>query len=453
MSGSGYTRPDPSKLSLVHGVAGKRSEPTPDPKAPLLPGVSGVTVQAKSNGAGAQPISPEPTQNVVENLTELADAPGDDSPSVEQPQERSNGADLAKRSPALAKYLAGQSAQAKQPFEPQTAKRFLTRTFPDKEPLIEGVLYRRDIISLTARRRHGKTTLQQNIAVAGSERREYLGYVIPKPFRTVSFYLEDDGRELQLKLARMTGGSAPERFHLYTRRDFMEWKIPIQISNENFRKQVLTCCEAARPDLINFDNLGRLIRADYNNPKEIEILMEFTYLLCETFNAAVLIAAHPRKGNRLDGLDNAASLRKGNREKFFEECMGSSHFINSTGSLWGMERDGDETCLCMGSQRFDGFSESLTLINKNESDWFEPVKDGQLNLILTSTKRKRGWNGLPKGDFSYLEAEATITREKIMSSSSFYGFWKELIRHGLVVEVAPKRYRRVGEDVSILGRE
>src|SRR5215469_11323160 len=173
------------------------------------------------------------------------------------------------------------------PFEPQTAEWFLTRTFAEKEPLIEGVLHRRDIVSLTARRRHGKTTLQQNIAVAGSERSEYLGYAIPKPFRTVSFYLEDDGKELQVKLARMTGGKPPERFHLYTRRDFMEWKVPIHIGNEKFRRQVLTCCEAAGPDLINFDNLGRLIRADYNNAREIDDLMEFTYLLCETFNAAV----------------------------------------------------------------------------------------------------------------------------------------------------------------------
>jgi len=79
-----------------------------------------------------------------------------------------------------------------------------------------------------------KTTLQHNIAVVGSERREYLGYAIPKPFRTVSFYLEDDGRELQLKLGRMAGDTAPKNFHLYTRLDFMEWKIPINIRDEKF---------------------------------------------------------------------------------------------------------------------------------------------------------------------------------------------------------------------------
>jgi hypothetical protein len=385
--------------------------------------------------------------NTVPDISDLAEELRDDQPQPDAAQPFNP--DQIK-SESLRNYMKAEEAKRPLPFRPQTAERFLTRTFPDKEPLIEGVLYRRDIVSLTARRRHGKTTLQQNIAVAGSEKREYLGYVIPKPFRTVSFYLEDDGRELQMKLARMAGGSAPERFHLYTRQDFTEWKIPIHINNEKFRKQVLTCCEAAGPDLINFDNLGRLIRADYNNPKEIDLLMEFTYLLCETFNAAVLIAAHPRKGNRLDGLGNAASL-KTNREKFFEECMGSSHFINSTGSLWGMERDGEETCLCLGAQRFDGLSESLTLIEKNESDWFQPVKGGQLNLVLTSYKRKRAWNALPKGEFSYLEAEAAMVTGKIMASSSFNGFWKELVRHELVTETAPKRYCRVGEDVPILG--
>src|SRR2546429_5714040 len=48
-------------------------------------------------------------------------------------------------------------------FEPQTVPRFMQRKFPPKEPLIEGVLYRRDQISLTGRRRHGKTTLLANI--------------------------------------------------------------------------------------------------------------------------------------------------------------------------------------------------------------------------------------------------------------------------------------------------
>jgi len=45
---------------------------------------------------------------------------------------------------------------------------FLAKTFPPKTPLIADVLYRRDRISLTGRRRHGKTTEMLNIAVAGA---------------------------------------------------------------------------------------------------------------------------------------------------------------------------------------------------------------------------------------------------------------------------------------------
>ena len=93
---------------------------------------------------------------------------------------------------------------------------------PPKEPLIEEVLYRRDRISLTGRRRNGKTTLLHNLALAAAAGLpNYLAYRIPRPFSVLSFYLEDDARELQDKLGRMKRRLQVEvdLFHLYTRED------------------------------------------------------------------------------------------------------------------------------------------------------------------------------------------------------------------------------------------
>jgi hypothetical protein len=72
------------------------------------------------------------------DLSAFADEDEDSSSgsaSEEQPQIKSE---------RLRAYLKAEGAKCKvSPFEPQTAERFLTRIFPDKEPLIEGVLYRR----------------------------------------------------------------------------------------------------------------------------------------------------------------------------------------------------------------------------------------------------------------------------------------------------------------------
>src|SRR5690348_4506150 len=57
-------------------------------------------------------------------------------------------------------------------FAPQDFSAFMKRQFPPKEPLIEGVLFKRDQISLTGRRRHGKTLFVSNLAMAGAAGRK-----------------------------------------------------------------------------------------------------------------------------------------------------------------------------------------------------------------------------------------------------------------------------------------
>ncbi len=309
---------------------------------------------------------------------------------------------------------------------------------------MEGILYRRDLISLTGRRRHGKTTLLHNLAIAGGCRKEYLGYRIPKPFRTVSFYLEDDGREVQEKLRRMVLGERVDTFELYVRQDFANWGILVSIRDEKFKNRVLNLCTQAQPDLIVFDNLGMLIKAKYTDAEEIHSLMLFTYELTQKFNAAVLIAAHPRKGSKLDN-GSAISLRC-DPDSFFEECMGSSHFINSTGSLWGIERNGDRTDLLLGAQRYTG-THSFTVVEKSENDWFERVDElalAELAALNTETRRK-AWKLLPAAgaSFSYVEARDAV-KSGMKSASTFNHWWQELRRQRLVLDTTvPERYQRV----------
>lgn len=336
--------------------------------------------------------------------------------------------------------------------EPQTLSVFMQRKFPPKEPLIEGVLYRRDQISLTGRRRHGKTTLLGNIAIAGALGKEYLGFRIPRPFTTVAFLLEDDAGELQDKLRRMLGKEEmPKNVHVYTRNDFIQRKIPIDMGAKPFRDFVLShcLCDDCKPDLVIFDNLGMLIGADYNNSTRIHSMTDITYKLTQQLNAAVLIAAHPRKGagTTLDTMGDRQKITLAhNPEEFFEATMGSSHFINSTGSLWGIERDEeDQTTVLLGSQRVTG-RQSITRAEKNENDWFELLDDSALafGAAVNTPKRVQAWSLLPKppATFSYLDAETLLRSQKVLAPSNFNAWFKELRRVGLIAEPKPEKYNK-----------
>ena len=324
-------------------------------------------------------------------------------------------------------------------FQPQALPNFLSRQFPEKTPIIEGVLYRRDRISLTGRRRHGKTTSLMNIGLAGlMGKKEILGYKIVSPFRTLAFYLEDDGRELQDKLRRMTNGMMPKGFHLYVGDDFADAGIPVDIGNGKFQEFIRRACDAAKPDLTIFDNLGELIGADYTNAPRIHALSQFTRILGKEYDSATLIAAHPRKHNKLDGKTPIRLTEK--PEMFFEECMGSSHFINSTGNLWGIERVEEETTICLGAQRM-GDGHSFTRVEMDAGGWFHRVKDANVSrqLALTTAKRRQAWDLLPT-EFNYLQGEELV--RPIMSNASFHALWKELVRHKMIEEDAPAHYRK-----------
>ena len=324
-------------------------------------------------------------------------------------------------------------------FVPQALPDFMRREFPPKEPLIEGILYRRDRGSLTGRRRNGKTSLLMNIGLAGPlGYKAILGYPILHPYRTLTFYLEDDGRELQDKLRRMVGNVLPKNFFLYVQDDFADRDIKADISNPKFINFVCNAAKAARPDLIIFDNLGELIGADYTNSTKIHDLSQFTRKLGTEHNCATLVAAHPRKRNKQDKIVSLVN----DTEQFFEECMGSSHFINSTGSLWGIERSGDETTLCLGAQRM-GDGATFTRVEMDPRGWFQRVSDDKVNqqLALTTQKRKDAWKLLPT-EFTYRQAIEVV--KPVMSDSSFHALFKELQRLQMVQPAGGNTWRKVG---------
>jgi hypothetical protein len=234
-----------------------------------------------------------------------------------------------------------------------SAEEFLRIKFPPKEPLVKNLVHRRDMVTLGARRRHGKTSLLTHMAVAlAVPVADFLGYEVSEPGRSLMLMLEDDSGEYQEKLQKVVGGhELAGRIRIVGRDDFLESKIPRDVREARFREAVRHQADEHKPDLIVIDNLAHVIGAEYNDAKRVDELMGFCYELAKTHNAAITLAAHPKK----EDLEHPISLQR-NSGHFFESIMGTSHLINSTGSLWGLERsDGTDYSVFLGGrQRGEG---------------------------------------------------------------------------------------------------
>ena len=313
---------------------------------------------------------------------------------------------------------------------PRTVEAFLAEHLPAKDPLVTGLLHRRDLVTLAARRRHGKTTclmqLAADLAVPASD---FLGFPIPRACRSLLVLLEDDPGELQDRFRLLTEGrSLGGRIHHLCREDFHAAKIPIDVGSPQFQKVLTDAAHSTSPDLVVLDNLAHLVAAEYSDPKRIHHLMDFVYTMASNHNCAVIIAAHPRK----DSADHRSDLLHAPGD-FFESVMGSSHLINSTGSLWGLERREEHTIFLGGRQRGDGCERHLYLAH-GANKRFTLIDDFEVNIKLAcnTPARKRAWDLLP-ARFAYNDG-MRIVQPALRSSSSFDAW----IRHCLHVEVLEK---------------
>jgi len=334
-----------------------------------------------------------------------------------------------------------------------STEEFLQRQIPPKEPLVKDLLHLRDLVTCAGRRRNGKTTFLVNLCVAMASSKEFLGYEIPEPRRSLMLLLEDDPRELQEKFARVVKERDTHgRIRIVTREDFYKAEIPIDIKSTEFRKAVSTMAEEHDTDLIVVDNLAHVIGARYSDPELIHLLMVEVYKWGKNFDCAVILAAHPRK----EDMQNPVRLDQ-QPEAFFETVMGSSHLVNSTGSLWGLQRCDSEgySVFLGGRQRGDG-QQGFTLIEKGDDDWFIVLPNILLsiNLVINTPARKKAWMLLPDNPqtFSYTEGQEMVN--PAMSSSSTYAAWmRDLRRHKLVLEVNGKLQKNPATSTNIWGVE
>lgn len=325
---------------------------------------------------------------------------------------------------------------------------FLNHKFPPKDPLVEGLLHRRDMVAFVARRRHGKTTFLLNLAVAGATATNFIGHKIPTPFRTLLLTLEDDSGDLQAALIPIVGGANTDGIKVVTKDNFLDRKVLIHIRDSQFRSTVMNVAKAHRPDLVVIDNLAQVVDAEYNDASVIQRMVEFMYWLARTHNAAVVCAAHPKKQDQRNIIHLA-----NDEEAFAEQAMGSSHFINSTGSIWAIERNLDDgtSVFLGGRQRGDGHAGSV-LLRLDDDKKFQVLDDctRQLDVVVNTPIRVEAWSLLPNVPFGYREGQELVA--PVMKSSSTYHAWMSQLRNAhLVIEMGDKLVKVATVSRDIVG--
>jgi len=308
----------------------------------------------------------------------------------------------------------------------------LAEELPEKEVLVEGILRKRDIVSFGGRRKNGKTTLLSNLAMhlsAGAEM--FLGHSITRPARVLALFFEDDPSQIKEKLERLYALLDPKRqMAVVTLDELISAGVPVSCTDERFRNYLYKQVSDFKPDVVMLDNLSHLVRGRYNDPEIIDNAFMLVRGLANTYGCAVIVAAHPRKR----GKEDPKHKLNGDTEDFFEDIMGSSHFVNSADCLWGIEKiKGGGNYFLAGEQRRTG-KEYLSVIDLDDDGVFRLTEghSDKLTSVLTSQKRKDAWKLFKQaGAFKWDEMQPRCT---MMKQSAFYDFKRELIRNGLVVK-------------------
>ncbi len=167
--------------------------------------------------------------------------------------------------------------------------------------------------------------------------------------------------------------------------------------------------------------------------------MDFAYCLASDHNASIVLPAHPKK------VDKKYEVKlEDDPELYVEQIMGTSHFINSTGSIWALSRTDELSLFYGGRQRGEGHASYcyITLDDKNRLQLIDD-STSQARLVLKNPQWQQAWDLLPD-TFRYRQGEELV--KPAMSSTSTYNrFIKKCKQARLLVQDTQRIYFKAGK--------
>lgn len=302
----------------------------------------------------------------------------------------------------------------------------------EKEILIDGLMAKGDLVAFGGRRKNGKTTLLFNLAFAlASGQKDFLGFKISRAAKVLFVLLEDPEANVRSKLEQYYPlMPTNERLGIIDKGVLKADSIRnISVDDPIFASYIKSRVQRFTPDVLIIDNLSHLVRGQYNAPEMVDKAVVLAQELGQE-GCSVIVAMHPRKKSP-DDEDNKIIV---DTEGFFEDLMGSSHFINSADCLWGIklkDKDSRTSNFVGGMQRFTG-EEHHVIVELDDDDMVRLVEDmRERELFLLNTKRRKlAWQELGSGPWTAADAQKLV---KQFSRQAFYGWWNDLVRQQLVI--------------------
>jgi len=304
--------------------------------------------------------------------------------------------------------------------------------------VIQGLIYRGEMVLLAGRLKVGKTRLIHQAALAIATGGEFLGMPVPEPLRVLIVDLENQPWALRDRLMRMSSDAADVKNLYVWCTNSLAGGIDSTIEGQKKLKDLV---EQVEPDVLVIDPWRVFLHGDENSAVDaLNGLRALAGLREGRSSLTIIVLHHCRK----DKFETTHTVLKDPRLWTAENISGHSALPGHVDSILGLDREqdgeGDEVMVFGGAWR-NGEPPTLILEESAQSLLFEVRRgDDILSKILTP-KEIEIWKVATtfKGTFGFGDV---VEKSKAPSRARVDSMLKKMLAHGRVERVTGGKYDR-----------
>jgi len=295
-----------------------------------------------------------------------------------------------------------------------TLSELRTASFPEPEPIVDGLLHEGETVAIVGRPKVGKSRLCQQLALCVTRGQAFLDLKVKRPRRVLYLDFENRPAGIRRNLCKLAEPDArgDERLVVYSPETLSENLV--SLAQKRGLEHLAELVDRFRPDLLIIDPWRLFLAGDEN---KAEVVGHALAVLSEVRRRrpalAVLIVHHLRK-QPAAGAD-IVRLRE-QPSVWVEHASGSMAFVGHTDGCFGLEREkaaGDELIVFGGVAR--SRPAPLLLLDEDEERLsFSPLTGEDAAKTLFTEGERKLWDALEHhGRFTFSDAlEITGARSR-----------------------------------------
>lgn len=244
-----------------------------------------------------------------------------------------------------------------------------------REPLIEGVLFKKSAHMIYAPSGIGKSTVSLQEAVQGTVEGKVFGeFHVPKPFNTLYLQMERSEDEALERLKTMIEHTPFDhnRFVLDTSFQEFNFKLEKHVTAALERMGKIIKSTFGHADLVKVDPIYTMIPGGLKDDEGASHIINFSKMIQYKFGSSVSMVHHTNRGIK----DQETGERKG------ADMFGSGLFTWHCTGIYAMNKTKDGTCLTRDKSSQSNMEKKIDLVFNAESQ-LSYVKNSQNKLSKT----------------------------------------------------------------------